>query len=53
VTVIALTNVVNQLLSSETSIHAVKSLDAKGISSLTAYIIEALSTWFVLTNMPF
>lgn len=50
VNIIAMTNVVNQLLSSD--IQSVKSLDAKGLSSLTAYVIEALSTWSVLASMP-
>lgn len=46
--IIALTNVVNQLLDSEKTstflIQAAKTVNSKDISSLTGYVLEALST---------
>lgn len=53
-TILALTNVVNQLLDSkQDSTVTIQSEDTKDLSGLTAYAIEALSTCPVLVHTPF
>ena len=50
-----MTNVVNQLVDSEknavTTNQSWKGLDTSDLSSLTAYILEALSSWFILLDL--